>query len=174
MLKSPKPESSRSHPNSFFLTSPIGFFKGTIENGTLLALEWDRQKPDSFPAHPSELAEYIQNSLDQYFQKKVTTWDFTFRLPGKPEEQKVYLALMKVPYGTTMTYSELATKVNKPKAVRWVAHVCAKNPLPIVIPCHRVVRKDQIGQYSAGGTMAKKWLIDHEKSMVSAECRPPS
>lgn len=174
MLKSPKQESNRSLQNNFILSTPIGFFWGTIENGYLSTFTWSNQKPFSIPTHPSELVEYIKNSLDQYFHKKVTTWDFTFQLPGTAEEQKVYIALMKVPYGTTITYSELAAKINKPKAVRWVAHVCAKNPLPLVIPCHRVVRKDQIGQYSAGGIIAKKWLIDHERSMASAEYKQPS
>jgi len=173
MLRSPKQGSNRFLPNKFLLISPIGFFVGTIDSGCLLSLEWTSQQPDSFDGHETDLAGYIQNSLSQYFQTKVTNWDFTFHLPGTAEEQRVYIELLKVPYGTTMTYSELAERVKKPKAIRWVAHVCAKNTLPIVIPCHRIVRKDQTGQYSAGGTKAKKWLIAHELSLVSAKCKPP-
>lgn len=167
------PASNKSPQNNFLLSTPIGFFVGEITNGALVSLHWQLKKPTE-PLQESPLGQYMQHSLESYFTGKKTTWDFTYRLPGSPAEQLLYIALMKIPYGGTLTYGDLAKLVHKPRAARWVGHVLAKNPLPIVIPCHRVVRKDKVGEYSAGGTEAKHWLIQWEKQQASAGYRPPS
>ncbi|MCE5224049.1 methylated-DNA--[protein]-cysteine S-methyltransferase [bacterium] len=168
------PVSNKSQQNSFLLSTPIGYFFGQIENGALISLCWQKTKPTEVPEEESEIAQYIRQSLESYFTGKKTTWDFTYLLPGSPEEKKVYTTLMKIPYGHTLTYSEVAMLVNKPRTARWVGHVLSKNPLPIVIPCHRVVRKDKTGEYSAGGPTSKSWLIQWEKQQVSEERTPPS
>ena len=168
------PALNKSQQNSFLLSTPIGYFFGQIENDALLSLCWQERKPAVVPKEKSEIAQYIRQSLESYFTEKKTTWDFTYLLPGSPEEKKVYTALMKIPYGHTFTYSEIAMLVKKPRGARWVGHVLSKNPLPIVIPCHRVVRKDKVGEYSAGGSIAKSWLIQWEKQLVSDKRSPPS
>lgn len=173
MSRLPTPELSRSLQNKFLLSTPIGYFNGHIENGSLISLQWSKQKPIHFREDKDKLVQYIKQSLQGYFSGKKTVCDFTFQLSGTPAEKKVYIALMKIPYGTTITYGELAEKIGKPKSARWIGHVCSKNQLPIIIPCHRVVRKDRIGEYSAGGTLVKQWLIQYEKMMVSAEYKPP-
>ncbi|MBP2030635.1 methylated-DNA-[protein]-cysteine S-methyltransferase [Methanohalophilus levihalophilus] len=68
-----------------------------------------------------------------------------------------------IPYGKTLTYSELAEAIGKPGAARAVGTALSKNPYPLIIPCHRVVRKDGIGNYTGGGTKVKKKLLDMEK-----------
>lgn len=69
-----------------------------------------------------------------------------------------------IPYGKTLTYSELAEAIGKPKAARAVGTALAKNPYPLLIPCHRVVRKDGIGNYTGGGPDLKKKLLEMEKA----------
>ena len=78
---------------------------------------------------------------------------------------KVQQALLKVPYGSTVTYGELATLAGSPRAARAVGRVMASNPFPLIVPCHRVVNADgSIGQYSgASGTRTKTWLLEFER-----------
>ena len=79
-------------------------------------------------------------------------------------QKKVWLELSKIPKGETRTYKEIAIAIGRPLAVRAVANACGKNPLPIKIPCHRVIRSDgKLGGYSApGGTAAKRRLLKEE------------
>jgi O-6-methylguanine DNA methyltransferase len=83
--------------------------------------------------------------------------------------QKVLKACMKIPFGKTITYAQLAKKAGFPKAARAVGSVLAKNKLPLIIPCHRVIRADgKIGNFSAqGGTKLKKRMIDYEKNQYT-------
>lgn len=81
---------------------------------------------------------------------------------------KVYLALLKVKPGKTITYSELAKKAGFPGAARAVGTALAKNPFPIVVPCHRVIKADgSLGNYSAGGPEVKRYLIERERLACS-------
>jgi methylated-DNA-[protein]-cysteine S-methyltransferase len=84
--------------------------------------------------------------------------------PGTPLQQKVWQELLRIPKGQVVTYAWLAKKVGKPKAVRAVANAVAANPLPIEIPCHRVVRSDgELGGYSGpGGAEGKRKLLKKE------------
>jgi methylated-DNA-[protein]-cysteine S-methyltransferase len=83
---------------------------------------------------------------------------------GTVFQQKVWTELMKIPKGTTITYKELAKRINNPKAVRAVANAVGANPMAPVIPCHRVIRSDgSLGGYSgAGGIAAKRKLLKEE------------
>ncbi len=78
-------------------------------------------------------------------------------------QKMVMLKLMEIPYGKTVSYSEFAKMCGHERAIRNVATLVGKNPFPIIIPCHRVVRKNgDIGNYSLGGTSIKKWLLEFE------------
>ena len=83
---------------------------------------------------------------------------------GTVFQKKVWLELSKIPKGETKTYNEIAIAIGHPLAVRAVANACGKNPYPIKIPCHRVIRSDgKLGGYSApGGTAAKRRLLKEE------------
>ena len=85
-------------------------------------------------------------------------------LNGTKFQKKVWLELTKIPKGETKTYKEIAISIGHPLAVRAVANACGKNPHPIKIPCHRVIRSDgKLGGYSApGGTAAKRRLLKEE------------
>jgi AraC family transcriptional regulator of adaptative response/methylated-DNA-[protein]-cysteine methyltransferase len=85
---------------------------------------------------------------------------------GTPLQRAVWIALTRIPYGQTISYSQLAEKVGFPRAVRAVASACAANPLPLVIPCHRVVAKDgTLGGFSLGGLAVKEKLLALESRL---------
>ena len=100
--------------------------------------------------------------LQEYFEGKRT--DFTFKInpEGTPFQQKVWQGLLAIPFGKTMSYLQLAQKLGDVKAIRAVASANGKNPLWIVVPCHRVIGTDGSLTGYAGGLWRKKWLLAHE------------
>jgi O-6-methylguanine DNA methyltransferase len=86
-------------------------------------------------------------------------------IQGTAFQQRVWQELQKIPYGQTRSYSEIAQAIGRPKAVRAVARACAANPVPILIPCHRVIRKDgTLGGYSSG-IARKRALLMRERAL---------
>ncbi|SHF82785.1 methylated-DNA-[protein]-cysteine S-methyltransferase [Flavobacterium fluvii] len=100
--------------------------------------------------------------LNDYFERKRI--DFTFKLnpAGTEFQQKVWKGLLEIPFGKTMSYLELSKKLGDVKAIRAVASANGKNPLWIVVPCHRVIGTDGSLTGYAGGLWRKKWLLEHE------------
>jgi methylated-DNA-[protein]-cysteine S-methyltransferase len=100
--------------------------------------------------------------LQDYFEGKRT--DFTFKLnpSGTEFQQKVWKGLLEIPFGKTMSYLELSKKLGDVKAIRAVGSANGKNPLWIVVPCHRVIGTDGSLTGYAGGLWRKKWLLEHE------------
>lgn len=106
------------------------------------------------------LTTYLQE-LRQYFNGTRQAFEFAIDMDYQHTEfqRQVWTQLLKIPYGETRTYSEIATAIGKPKAIRAVATAIAKNPLLIVIPCHRVIGKDgQLRGYRGGEAMKKRLL----------------
>lgn len=86
---------------------------------------------------------------------------------GTPFQQKVWQELTRIPRGEVRTYAQIARQIGQPKAARAVASACGANPLPIIVPCHRVIRSDgTLGGYSYGGVQAKKLLLKQEKAII--------
>ncbi|MFC6097490.1 methylated-DNA--[protein]-cysteine S-methyltransferase [Flavobacterium qiangtangense] len=110
---------------------------------------------------PDELQEVCQQLQDYFNGKRI---DFTFKLnPSGTEFQKrVWQGLLEIPFGKTMSYQELSVKLGDVKAIRAVASANGKNPLWVVVPCHRVIGTDGSLTGYAGGLWRKKWLLDHE------------
>ena len=111
----------------------------------------------------------IPSSLDQvckqvnaYFEGHLKHFDIPVLPEGTTFQKKVWKALMEIPYGSTISYGDLAAQLGNPGAVRAVASANAVNPIWILIPCHRVVGSDGALRGYAGGLYRKKWLLDHE------------
>lgn len=100
--------------------------------------------------------------LQEYFEGKRN--DFTFKInpKGTDFQQNVWQELLHIPFGKTMSYLDLAKKLGDVKAIRAVASANGKNPLWIVVPCHRVIGSDGSLTGYAGGLWRKKWLLEHE------------
>lgn len=108
--------------------------------------------------------------LEEYFDGTRQSFDIPLKLMGTEFQKRVWEILQTIPYGDTVTYTNVARMIGKPKAVRAVANACAKNPVSIFIPCHRVVGRDGRLTGYAGGIETKKRLIDleHVDSMDEA------
>jgi methylated-DNA-[protein]-cysteine S-methyltransferase len=99
-----------------------------------------------------------EKELEEYLLGKRKIFDVKLKISGTPFQEKVWKEMMKIPYGKTLSYKELAARIGKPKAYRAVANACGKNKIPIMIPCHRVVGSNGLGGYSAGIDIKKKLL----------------
>lgn len=112
-------------------------------------------------AIPEVLQESV-SQLNDYFDGKRN--DFTFKLnpKGTDFQQKVWKGLLEIPFGKTISYMDLSKKLGDVKAIRAVASANGKNPLWIVVPCHRVIGTDGSLTGYAGGLWRKKWLLEHE------------
>lgn len=106
--------------------------------------------------------------LDRYFNGSLTRFALDYSLDGTPFQQRVWQELAKVPYGTTISYGELARRIGNAKAARAVGMANAKNPLPIVIPCHRVIGKNGTLTGFGGGLDVKQKLLALEGLDFSA------
>jgi len=100
--------------------------------------------------------------MEDYFNGSRRNFDFMLNPQGTDFQKKVWKALLEIPYGKTTSYQELSIKLGDVKAIRAVASANGKNPLWIVIPCHRVIGSDGSLTGYAGGLWRKKWLIEHE------------
>ncbi len=104
----------------------------------------------------------VREQLLDYFAGRRKGFDLPINPVGTPFQRKVWLTLAKIPYGKTWSYGELAHKVGKPAAARAVGAASGRNPLPILLPCHRVVGSDGSLTGFGGGLSVKAWLLSHE------------
>ncbi len=100
--------------------------------------------------------------IEEYFEGRRTSFTFKINPKGTDFQQKVWQELLTIPYGKTTSYQELSIKLGDVKAIRAVANANGKNPLWIVVPCHRVIGSDGSLTGYAGGLWRKKWLLEHE------------
>lgn len=121
-------------------------------------------QPQKALLQTTELLSIATIQLDEYFQGKRTTFSLPFKLTGTPFQLAVWKELQNIPYGQTTSYKEIAQKINKPKAYRAVGMANNKNPLPIIIPCHRVIGSNGKLIGYAGGLNLKNYLLELEKS----------
>lgn len=121
-------------------------------------------QPQKALLQTTELLSMATIQLDEYFQGKRTVFSLPFKLTGTPFQLAVWKELQNIPYGKTTSYKEIAQKINKPKACRAVGMANNKNPLPIIIPCHRVIGSNGKLIGYAGGLKLKNYLLELEKS----------
>lgn len=114
---------------------------------------------------PEVLAPAV-TQLQQYFEGKLTNFDLKLNPAGTEFQKKVWNELCKIPYGETLSYFQLSRKMGDTKAIRAVAAANGKNPLWIIVPCHRVIGSNGSLTGYAGGLWRKKWLLDHEKPPI--------
>lgn len=143
---------------------PLLLVAGTfgIHKISFLSEEQIRQiRPESSP-----ILSRLFEQLEEYFNKERTTFDLPLDPEGTEFQKKVWKELLEIPYGSTVTYSELSSRLGDKKAIRAVGKANGQNPIPIVIPCHRVVgsNNDLVG-YS-GGIERKRWLLKHEGAIL--------
>ena len=143
--------------------SPVGDLQLEYENGAVTALKTVKADVQSDGA-PDALAETVFSQLDEYFAGTRTAFDFPCAPQGTPFQQKVWAALREIPYGETRSYKQIAEAIGKPKACRAVGMANNRNPIIIVIPCHRVIGADGSLTGYGGGLEMKRALLDLESA----------
>jgi len=143
-----------------YLQTPIGIteFKGD-ENGLASITVLDKNKPIGII--PDVLKDAV-TQFQEYFEGKRTDFDLKLNPEGTDFQKKVWNALLEIPFGKTISYLELSKQLGDVKAIRAVASANGKNPLWIVVPCHRVIGTNGDLTGYAGGLHRKKWLLEHE------------
>jgi O-6-methylguanine DNA methyltransferase len=114
-----------------------------------------RQADAPFAAACEQLAEYFAGEREAF--------DLPFKLAGTPFQQRVWSELVRIPYGATITYAELARRTGNPNASRAVGAANGRNPLSIIVPCHRVIGADGSLTGYGGGMETKRWLLEWER-----------
>lgn len=122
--------------------------------------------PDPGWQHEPGTFQAVIDQLQDYFAGKRQTFDLPLDPQGTPFQRQVWAALLTIPYGETISYAELALRVGKPTAARAVGAANGQNPLPIVIPCHRVIGRSGSLTGYAGGLHIKRLLLDLERRTV--------
>jgi methylated-DNA-[protein]-cysteine S-methyltransferase len=137
------------------LASPLGPLTLTEAGGEITALTWQ-----SAPQDPTPLLEEAMAQLQAYFDRRLTRFDLPLHF-GTGLNEQVRRAMVAIPLGETRTYGDLARALKTP--ARAIGQACGANPLPILIPCHRILGAKAFGGFSApGGVETKVWLLLHE------------
>jgi len=145
-----------------YINSPLGITKIVgDEDGIAVISVSDVGTNEVSEVIPEALKEAV-SQLQEYFDKKRTDFDFKLNPKGTEFQQKVWKALLEIPYGKTISYMDQTKKLGDVKAIRAVASANGKNPLWIVVPCHRVIGTNGSLTGYAGGLSRKKWLLEHE------------
>lgn len=147
------------------IISPMGLLLLSANDQALLSIKFDVQETFPTETDNSILVE-TKKQLSQYFSAERRDFDLPLQPQGTRFQMDVWRALQRIGYGQTATYSDIAQKIGNPKAVRAVGGANNKNPIPIIIPCHRIIGKDGTMTGYAGGLDRKKWLLMFEQKTI--------
>ena len=116
---------------------------------------------------PTPLTQQLASQMEEYFQGNRKDFDIPYILHGTPFQERVWKALCRIPYGHTRSYRDIAAEIGQPKACRAVGMANHRNPMMLVVPCHRVIGADgSLGGY-AGGLELKRFLLSLEQNHTS-------
>ena len=134
--------------------SPLGWIRAVSDGTALIRLDWDQSRWDE-PDRPDDVSRETISKLKEYFNGDRMHFDLPINPKGKSETARLWLNVMiQIPYGSTITYKDFALAAGKPRAPRAAGTACAANPIPIIYPCHRVIKSDgTIGYYGGGSSM---------------------
>ncbi|MDK2805978.1 methylated-DNA--[protein]-cysteine S-methyltransferase [Thermoanaerobacterium thermosaccharolyticum] len=145
-----------------YLDTPIGrlmIYAG--ENG-IIRIDFPRDRYMKCDRGTNEFIDSCKNQLRLYFDGELKEFKIKLDIRGTDFQKLVWQELMKIPYGFYTTYGEIAKRIGKPNASRAVGNALNKNPIPIVIPCHRVIGSDMTLKGFGGGLNIKAFLLKHE------------
>lgn len=153
-----------------YLDSPLGEIELTSTTNELLSVLFVKVGKITLEKQPfsySPVNEETKKQLQAYFNKELTSFALPLRPAGTDFQKSVWQELQRIPFGTTISYLNLAKRLGDENAIRAVAAANGKNPISIIIPCHRVIGTDgKLVGYS-GELWRKKWLLDHESGQAS-------
>ncbi|MGH2832764.1 MAG: methylated-DNA--[protein]-cysteine S-methyltransferase [Solirubrobacteraceae bacterium] len=155
------------------MDSPVGPLTLRAQNGVLAGVYMHNQRhAPELPAgcvRDDDALAHVVEQLNAYFAGTLTEFDLPLRMvTGTEFQQSVWRALTEIPYGETISYGELARRVGSPGASRAVGLANGRNPIGIIVPCHRVIGANGSLTGYGGGLERKRWLLEHEASV----CQP--
>ena len=159
------------------IDSPVGPLRLIATESHLVAVLWpdDAEGRVRFVTDPVDVAAAdhpilaaAADQLDEYFAGDRRSFDLPLDLRGTEFQQQVWRALAEIPFGETSTYGKQAAAIGRPRAIRAVGSANGRNPLSIVLPCHRIVGADGKLTGFAGGLDTKRWLLDHEAALAAS------
>ncbi len=148
--------------NTLVMSSPVGKLTLVASSKGLVAIDVRNNAKQVVTAKDASAQAILiktKKQLEQYFAGKRTSFDVVLDLVGTEFQVRAWRALCRIPFGKTISYGQQAANIKKPKAFRAVGSANGKNPIPIIVPCHRVVASDgSLGGYSLGLKMKKQLL----------------
>ena len=147
--------------NYQFLDTPIGTLRLVSDGEHMTAIEFEGRHGEADTDHNVEdpVLRACARQLQEYFAGKRTQFDLPLAPRGTEFQRAVWRALEEIPYGKLKSYGEIAVEIGKSSAARAVGAANGRNPLPIVVPCHRVIGRDGSLTGFAGGLAIKRWLL---------------
>ena len=142
------------------VSSAIGLLEITATDQGITSVYFVEQV--QLPVTPNQHTERGKQQLSEYLNNQRQSFDLKFDQHGSPFQHQVWQALLTIPYGQVASYSDIAQQIKNPKAVRAVGAANGKNPISIIVPCHRVIGADGTLTGYAGGLARKQWLLQHE------------
>jgi len=149
------------------LASPIGLLQLEATERGLSAVRFPHRAPN--PSHQNNQHPVIakaRRQLSEYFAGKLKTFSVELDWQGTPFQESVWEALTRIPFGDTVTYADIARAIGRPRSARPVGGAVGKNPLPIIVPCHRVIGSDQSLTGFTGGLDIKIQLLQLEGRQI--------
>ncbi len=150
------------------IDSPLGPLRLFAADGALCGIFLPNQSPTLIAGAgpPDPVLELAAGQLREYFAGHRRDFSVPLRAAGTEFQRTVWRALLAIPHGETRSYGALAQAIARPSASRAVGHANSKNPISILVPCHRVIGSNGALTGYAGGAAAKQWLLTHEVTMA--------
>jgi methylated-DNA-[protein]-cysteine S-methyltransferase len=151
------------------LPTPIGELTLTASDSSLTGVYFPTSRHGPAPAGvdtSNEILTRAATELSEYIAGTRTTFDLPLDPTGTAFERRVWELLRAIPFGTTTSYGELAKRLGDPKEARAVGAANGKNPIPIIVPCHRVIGANGDLTGFGGGIERKRWLLQHEGALL--------
>lgn len=145
------------------MDTPIGQLKVIANDDAVIEVVFDSSPTIG---ESNEVVELALNQLSEYFAGTRQVFELPLGAKGTDFRQQVWQQLCEIPYGQTVSYSDIANGIEKPKAVRAVGAANGANPIAVVVPCHRVIGKNGTLTGYAGGLDRKQWLLQFERGVV--------
>jgi methylated-DNA-[protein]-cysteine S-methyltransferase len=143
----------------YIYQSPLGPLIVTIMNDQIISVVFGQKQSGNIGAEDTVMTKPMKRQLDSYFAGKLMNFDLPVQYEGTPFQMKVWKYLQTIPYGKTVSYQTVAKSIGHPKSARAVGTACKHNPIPIIIPCHRVISATgAFGEYAGGKTRKIKLL----------------
>jgi methylated-DNA-[protein]-cysteine S-methyltransferase len=151
------------------LDSPIDPLLLVGDETGLRELQMEPHQPPTDAVRDDEALASVAAQLRDYFAGRRTGFDLPLSPHGTAFQQKVWLALRDIPYGRTTTYGQIAVDLGQPTASRAVGLANGRNPIAVIVPCHRVIGANGSLTGFGGGLPRKRWLLEHERRVLGPD-----